>query len=78
MCMTQPQVQLLQNRRNTYTGNHGSGIAGLPRDESAACSKRVYEHMMHGETLNTYLIAERLEQNWNDAITLCSGKCKAG
>lgn len=22
--------------------------------------------MMHGETLNTYLIAERLERNWND------------
>jgi copper resistance protein B len=38
----------------------------LSRDESAAMQEaRHMNMMMHGETLNTYLIAERFEQNWD-------------
>jgi copper resistance protein B len=39
----------------------------LPSDESAAMTQARHINMlMHGDTINTYLIAERLEQNWSD------------
>jgi len=40
--------------------------SALPRDDSAAMQEaRHMTMMMHGDTINTYLIAERLEQNWD-------------